>query len=463
MIAVAVVDARVAREVLRDRLARDVAHLQPRASSASASRRKRRLFVEKTISPPGASSAAVVGQQRRRGRAARRRCARPSACCWRTSAGRGTRGRSRPRERRASSASQRRTSARTKRCAAPLGEPVRAHVALRPVEVDGRHVDGRRRSSPRPRRRTRSRCPVYANRLRKRRPAASVAQHAAREPVVEEQPGVEVVGQVHEQPQPRLLDLEEAPRLGVALVLRRAALPAPLLEHHARRAPRRAPRARPPSTSASRASARAGSTVAGGAYSAHVRPALALGRRRTGRSRPRTRAGPRRTRASTSRPCGAPTCRGARGSCAAGSRTSRRRACVRAARASPAPCTTRPSRRRCRRASRTAPLYSSYQRLLRSPSCFASSGSRGEHRRLPAVEPLAQQPAEERVQPAERRPRRRGAGRTAGSSRRGPAAASGGRRRGRSRSRRSKRTCSAEARARARRRARGRSSAASAS
>ncbi len=72
--------------------------------------------------------------------------------------------------------------------------------------------------------------PVYANRLRKRRPAGQRAHQTASEALVDEETCVEVVVQVHEVGEVVLLDADELAARGAALVLRRPALATAFLE-----------------------------------------------------------------------------------------------------------------------------------------------------------------------------------------------------------------------------------------
>ena len=158
-------------------------------------------------------------------------------------------------------------------------------------------------------------------------PSASSRDPCPRVAVVEEQPGVEVVREVHLEQQSRLAD--DARSRPCRATRSYCALPrcrSRRLRNTARAprrgspAPRRArPRAAPtPSTGRCRAAAR---TRRCGPSACPCRARHRCRRR----WRPRSRAGRRRRRGSSRRRSGAPTSRSASPSCAAGSRTRRRR------------------------------------------------------------------------------------------------------------------------------------------
>ncbi len=116
--------------------------------------------------------------------------------------------------------------ARTRCAARP--EPVGVEVPLRPGQIRGRQVHGRARRAAAGGRADGRRAGV-GEQVQEAGACSQLAQPRARVPVVEEEPGVEVVRQVHLEQQPVLRDGACHRSLRLPLVLRRAPLPLPLL------------------------------------------------------------------------------------------------------------------------------------------------------------------------------------------------------------------------------------------
>ena len=250
-----------------------------------------------------------------------------------------------------------------------------------------------------------------------RRPRAAAPRRCARQAVIEEQAGVEVVARGSPaELQPGLLDdVELAPRRALARTGSPPLLPparaqvdaverhAGDLRQHGQRLLAPAPRGRRIDASTARR------------IPAHTASAgAAAGIRRRDRRRRNIRACRRRRAASSSTSRAAPACPAAAGSCAGGWRTSarpalRQRRVVDARRPRPAPRAAAGIRPRSKRSSRhsMAPFHRSCDALSFAAQQLRERGRAGEHRRLPAGEMLAQRLAECAMRVARRVCRRR--------------------------------------------------------
>ena len=110
------------------------------------------------------------------------------------------------------------------------GQPVQTQVALRPLQIGARHVDrggAARAAQPG----VHAGAAGIGEEVEEIFILAHFAEHLARDAVVEEQPGVQVVRQVHQQARVILMYFEEIALLAQFLILILAFLPLARFQH----------------------------------------------------------------------------------------------------------------------------------------------------------------------------------------------------------------------------------------